>query len=156
MCVAANANAYVIDKALCPLWVFGHTLFPSLTISCLCRVIRRQDHSHSHDHKEVGDGTTTAAKRFGIDNFVYRQRRPFHPERLGVVLKVRCFSECTEYTLLKYFVVGYLSCCCLRSAAVGAFLYVVGHGLAMSRGLALSTANPTLSPLLSCHVISWC
>eukprot|EP00903_Cladosiphon_okamuranus_P018046 g16607.t1 len=45
------------------------------------------DHSHSHDHMERGDGTTTAAKRFGIDNFVYRQRRPFHPERLGVVLK---------------------------------------------------------------------
>eukprot|EP00752_Nemacystus_decipiens_P004175 g3817.t1 len=45
------------------------------------------DHSHSHGHKEVGDGTTTAARRFGIENFVYRQRRPFHPERLGVVLK---------------------------------------------------------------------
>ncbi|CAM9393661.1 unnamed protein product [Hapterophycus canaliculatus] len=45
------------------------------------------DHSHSHGHKEVGDGTTTAAKRFGIENFVYRQRRPFHPERLGTVLK---------------------------------------------------------------------
>lgn len=54
-------------------------------------VIRWQDHSHSHGHNEVGDGTTTAAKRFGIDNFVYRQRRPFHPERLGIVLKVLFF-----------------------------------------------------------------
>eukprot|EP00904_Undaria_pinnatifida_P014190 jgi/Undpi1/9901/HiC_scaffold_28.g12355.m1 len=46
------------------------------------------DHSHSHGHNDVGDGTTTAAKRFGIDNFVYRQRRPFHPERLQNVLKL--------------------------------------------------------------------
>ncbi|CAM9197284.1 unnamed protein product [Pylaiella littoralis] len=45
------------------------------------------DHSHSHSHNEVGEGTTTAAKRFGIDNFVYRQRRPFHPQRLEGVLK---------------------------------------------------------------------
>lgn len=46
------------------------------------------DHSHNHGHGEsFGEGTTTAAKRFGIDNFVYRQRRPFHPERLARVLK---------------------------------------------------------------------
>ncbi|CAM9348541.1 unnamed protein product [Sphacelaria rigidula] len=45
------------------------------------------DHSHSHAHGASGEGTTTAAKRFGIDNFVYRQRRPFHPERLGHVLQ---------------------------------------------------------------------
>ncbi|CAM9156263.1 unnamed protein product [Ectocarpus sp. 13 AM-2016] len=45
------------------------------------------DHSHSHGHKAVGDGTTTAAKRFGIDNFVYRQRRPFNPERLAELFK---------------------------------------------------------------------
>ncbi|CAN0257884.1 unnamed protein product [Ectocarpus sp. 6 AP-2014] len=45
------------------------------------------DHSHSHGHKAIGDGTTTAAKRFGIDNFVYRQRRPFNPERLAELLK---------------------------------------------------------------------
>ncbi|CAM9297425.1 unnamed protein product [Choristocarpus tenellus] len=44
------------------------------------------DHSHSHDHGS-GEGTTTAASRFGIDNFVYRQRRPFHPERLAAVLE---------------------------------------------------------------------
>ena len=59
-----------------------------------CCLLRRQDHSHSHGHSEVGDGTTTAAKRFGIDNFVYRQRRPFHPERLQDMLKVRLVQAC--------------------------------------------------------------
>lgn len=57
----------------------------------------RQGHSHSHEHGEIGEGTTTAAKRFGIDNFVYRQRKPFHPERLERVLKVwkPCFAQPT-------------------------------------------------------------
>ncbi|CAN0055265.1 unnamed protein product, partial [Discosporangium mesarthrocarpum] len=53
------------------------------------------DHSHSHSHSHSddreggggGEGTTSAARRFGIDNFVYRQRRPFHPERLSRVLE---------------------------------------------------------------------
>ncbi|CAM9278731.1 unnamed protein product [Ascophyllum nodosum] len=54
---------------------------------CVCVCVHSHSHAHSHSDsdglKEMGEGTTTAAKRFGIDNFVYRQRRPFHPERLG-------------------------------------------------------------------------
>jgi hypothetical protein len=48
------------------------------------------DHSHTHDHGGAG---TTAAARFGVTNFVYRRRRPFHPGRLVQVLKqVRAFT----------------------------------------------------------------
>eukprot|EP01025_Chloroclados_australasicus_P024191 TRINITY_DN2434_c0_g1_i4.p1 TRINITY_DN2434_c0_g1~~TRINITY_DN2434_c0_g1_i4.p1 ORF type:complete len:492 (-),score=62.23 TRINITY_DN2434_c0_g1_i4:389-1762(-) len=42
-------------------------------------------HNHNHNHER---GTTTAAKRFGIDSFVYCRRLPFHPQRLkDLVLK---------------------------------------------------------------------
>eukprot|EP00955_Chlamydomonas_euryale_P094388 364852-Chlamydomonas_euryale.AAC.10 len=37
-------------------------------------------HHHSHGHKQE-HSETTAAKRFGIYNFVYCRRRPFHPQR---------------------------------------------------------------------------
>lgn len=87
------AHAVVSDKFTCffvyskqnlNVFVGGGCCLPLCASSC----VHGQDHSHSHGHNEVGDGTTTAAKRFGIDNFVYRQRRPFHPERLEGVLKV--------------------------------------------------------------------
>ncbi|CAM9863458.1 unnamed protein product [Chrysoparadoxa australica] len=37
------------------------------------------DHSHSHGHAS----TSTAEDRFGISSFVYRRRRPFHPQRFS-------------------------------------------------------------------------
>jgi len=43
-------------------------------------------HSHSHANAEPAEATT-ARVRFGITNFIYRRRRPFHPERLLAFLK---------------------------------------------------------------------
>lgn len=87
-----------------------------------------QDHSHSHSHShshthdhghgnvEIGEGTTTAARRFGIDNFVYRQRRPFHPERLGRILKVSFvfFTRLFECSL-GYKIRDYKEGCCPKT-----------------------------------------
>lgn len=42
------------------------------------------DHTHSHAHHKASNDETTAAKRFGIHNFIYSRRRPFHPQRLKV------------------------------------------------------------------------
>lgn len=39
------------------------------------------DHDHDHDHAHHGE-----ADEFGIGNFIYRARRPFHPERLWALL----------------------------------------------------------------------
>jgi G3E family GTPase len=39
------------------------------------------DHEHDHGHSHHGE-----ADEFGIGNFIYRARRPFHPERLWALL----------------------------------------------------------------------
>ncbi|GFR40301.1 hypothetical protein Agub_g483 [Astrephomene gubernaculifera] len=45
-------------------------------------------HHHHHHHHKHERGETRAAQRFGIRNFVYSRRRPFHPQRLKeMVLK---------------------------------------------------------------------
>ncbi|MFL9868362.1 GTP-binding protein [Paraburkholderia fungorum] len=44
-----------------------------------------QDNEHGHDH-EHGHAHHSEADEFGIGNFIYRARRPFHPERLWALL----------------------------------------------------------------------
>ncbi|KAJ9523163.1 hypothetical protein QJQ45_024092 [Haematococcus lacustris] len=41
----------------------------------------KDDHHHHHHHHQHKSKETTAAMRFGINSFVYRRRRPFHPQR---------------------------------------------------------------------------
>ncbi|WP_116609655.1 GTP-binding protein [Paraburkholderia unamae] len=48
-------------------------------------------HEHEHDHEHCDDPTHNHTHRheadaFGIGNFVYRARRPFHPERFWALL----------------------------------------------------------------------
>ena len=43
------------------------------------------DNEHAHDH-EQGHAHHGEADEFGIGNFIYRARRPFHPERLWALL----------------------------------------------------------------------
>ncbi len=38
------------------------------------------DHSHDHDHRHPDEV-------YGVSSFVYRRRRPFHPDRLAAVLR---------------------------------------------------------------------
>ncbi|RDU98513.1 GTP-binding protein [Trinickia dinghuensis] len=43
------------------------------------------DHDHGHDH-EHGHSHVSEADQYGIGSFVFRARRPFHPERLWALL----------------------------------------------------------------------
>jgi hypothetical protein len=45
---------------------------------------KQADGHHHHHHHHHERPSTTAAKRFGIKNFVYCRRRPFHPQRCGM------------------------------------------------------------------------
>ncbi len=62
------------------------------------------DHSHSHDHNH---DATTAEKRFGITSFVYKRRRPFHPQRFSAFLRsigklsIRGIDTLKETTITK-------------------------------------------------------
>ncbi|GLI70159.1 hypothetical protein VaNZ11_014971 [Volvox africanus] len=53
-----------------------------------CNEEELEGHKHHHHHHHHEREETRAAKRFGIRNFVYSRRRPFHPQRLKeMVLK---------------------------------------------------------------------
>ena len=56
-----------------------HHPFPSRAQACT-EEGHDHKHEHKHDHKHER-GETRAASRFGIRNFVYSRRRPFHPQR---------------------------------------------------------------------------
>ncbi|KAG5186851.1 CobW/HypB/UreG, nucleotide-binding domain-containing protein [Tribonema minus] len=77
------------------------------------------DHSHTHGH-----GETTAAARFGVNNFVYRRRRPFHPTRLVQLLKLLPIAEGSALTLVE------------AAASVGAT--TGGHGSSGSSAAAVA------------------
>ncbi|WGS49892.1 GTP-binding protein [Paraburkholderia sp. D15] len=47
----------------------------------LASLNHEHDHEHEHGHAHHGE-----ADEFGIGNFIYRARRPFHPERLWALL----------------------------------------------------------------------
>jgi G3E family GTPase len=47
----------------------------------LASLNHEHDHEHEHGHAHHGE-----ADEFGIGNFIYRARRPFHPERLWTLL----------------------------------------------------------------------
>ena len=50
-------------------------------------------HAHDHDHSHDGDdshdhaGHSHPEEAYGVTSFVYRRRRPFHPERLAELLR---------------------------------------------------------------------
>ncbi|CAD6540727.1 GTP-binding protein [Paraburkholderia metrosideri] len=47
----------------------------------LASLAHEHEHEHDHGHSHHGE-----ADEFGIGNFIYRARRPFHPERLWALL----------------------------------------------------------------------
>ncbi|WP_049904887.1 CobW family GTP-binding protein [Haloferax gibbonsii] len=44
------------------------------------------EHDHGHDHEHTHDGDVSAATTHGVESFVYRRDRPFHPHRLDAWL----------------------------------------------------------------------
>ncbi|WP_188424163.1 CobW family GTP-binding protein [Haloferax sulfurifontis] len=44
------------------------------------------DHDHDHDHGHTHDEGVSAATAHGVESFVYRRDRPFHPHRLDAWL----------------------------------------------------------------------
>ena len=52
----------------------------------LASLEHEHEHDHGDDHDHAGHSHVSEADQYGIGSFVYRARRPFHPERLWALL----------------------------------------------------------------------
>ncbi len=89
-CICSSRNVacacvYALEIHLCPL----------RGVQACTAEGHDHDHKHHHHHHHKHErGETRAAQRFGIRNFVYSRRRPFHPQRCDGVQLTACLHGC--------------------------------------------------------------